>query len=252
MSTYGQYCPLALAVETLGERWNLLIVSRIIDGCHRFNDIHRGVPKISATLLSQRLRVLEKEGLITRAPLRGSPGHDYQLTEAGRALEPIIMSLAAWGQQWARDMTRADLDPAFLLWSMHTRLNTAAMPPGRTVLYFEFSGAPKECRRFWLINADGVVDMCLTDPGHEVDLRIFADLLLFVEAWRGLRDLRREIALGAVRVEGPSHLARCLPDWLLLSSLAHVERMRPGREYDLARGQAPRKQRSRDAARRRS
>src|SRR5262245_2795226 len=116
MSTYGQYCPLALAAETLGERWNLLIVSRLIDGCHRFNEIHRGVPRISATVLSQRLRDLETAGLLSRAPLKGSSGHDYHLTEAGRALEPIIMSLAVWGQRWARNMTRDDLDPAFLLW----------------------------------------------------------------------------------------------------------------------------------------
>ena len=234
MSTYGQYCPLALAAEILGERWSLLIISRVIDGCHRFNDIHRGVPKISATLLSQRLRALEAAGLIARKRLKTSPGSDYRLTDAGRALEPIIMSLAAWGQNWARDMTRADLDPAFLLWSMHTRLNTEAMPPGRTVLYFEFTGAPQACRRFWLVNTDGVVDMCLSDPGYEVHVQVFANLALFVETWRGFRNLRDEIARGAIRVEGPSHMVRRLPDWLMLSSLAHFERKRVGRERSLA------------------
>jgi len=108
-------------------------------------------------------------------------------------------------------MTDADLNPAFLLWSMHKRLNTEEMPAGRTLLYFEFTGAPKTCRRFGLVNTDGVVDMRLFDPGHEVDVRVFANLLLFVETWRGFRDLRREIACGAIRVEGPSHLARRLP-----------------------------------------
>jgi DNA-binding HxlR family transcriptional regulator len=106
MSTYGQYCPLALAAEALCERWNLLIVSRVIDGCRRFNEIHRGVPKISATLLSRRLLDLEKAGIIVRTPLTDAPGHDYRLTDAGRALEPIVMELAVWGQHWARDMTR--------------------------------------------------------------------------------------------------------------------------------------------------
>lgn len=79
-------------------------------------------------------------------------------------------------------MIDEDLDPAFLLWSMHTRLDTRKMPPGRTVLEFEFTGAPKNCRHFWLINADGIVDMCLKHPGYEIDLKIVSDLRLFVEA----------------------------------------------------------------------
>lgn len=232
MSRYGQYCPLALAAELLGERWNLLIISRIIDGCDRFNAIHRGLPKISATLLSRRLRDLERGGLITRTPLNRTPGHAYGLTEAGSALEPIVMSLAAWGQAWARDMTSEDLDPAFLAWSMHTRLNTEAMPPGRTVLAFQFTGTPASLRRFWLVNLDGQIEMCLSDPGYESDLTVSADLRLFVEAWRGIRDLRREIGRGAIQVEGPSHLARRLPEWLRLSALAGGRRLRAGAERE--------------------
>ena len=233
MSTYGQYCPLALAAEVLCERWNLLIVSRVIDGCHRFNEIHKGVPKISATLLSSRLQILEHAGLITKTPLKNGHGHDYQLTAAGRALDPIIMDLAAWGQAWARDMTHEDLDPAFLLWSMHTRLDTDAMPAGQTVLGFEFTGAPKDCQRFWLVCTDGDVEMCLKHPGYETDLEVRSDLRTFVEAWRGFRDLRTEIANGAITIEGPSHLARQLPNWLKLSGLAGIERHRDGAEKQL-------------------
>lgn len=235
MSTYGQYCPLALASEVLCERWTLLILSRVIDGCHRFNDIHRGVPKISATLLSRRLQALERAGLISRDPLETGAGYDYQLTDAGRALDPIIMSLAGWGQAWARDMTDEDLDPSFLFWSMHTRMNTDAMPTGRTVLAFELSGAPKEYRRFWLVHADGVVDMCLKDPGYETDLTVRSDLRLFTETWRGFRNLKGEIARGAITLEGPSKLKRQFPDWLLLSRLAGVDRQKEGKEHDLAK-----------------
>ena len=188
MSTYGQYCPLALAAEVLGERWNLLILSRLIDGCRRFNEIHRGVPKISATLLSRRLRELEHAGMITRSKLSDGPGHTYEPTEAARALDPIIMHLSEWGQAWARDMTADDLDPAFLVWSMHLRLNTKAMPSGRTVIEFEFSGAPKDLRRFWLVNTDGDVEMCLKHPGYDTDLMIRSDLRRFIEAWRGFSE----------------------------------------------------------------
>ena len=231
---YGQYCPLSLAVEVLGERWTILVVSRLIDGCRRFNDIQRGVPRISPTLLAQRLAQLEHAGIAERRPVPGGRGHEYVLTEAGRELEPIITDLAVWGQRWARDMTTDDLDPAFLVWSMHQRLNTAAMPPGRTVIEFEFTGVPRELRRFWLINTDQVVDMCLKHPGYDVDLKVMSDLRRFVEAWRGFRPLRREIEGRTIRLEGPAHLKRAFPDWLRLSALSPYPRCRSGEEQRLS------------------
>ncbi len=233
MSRYGQYCPLALAAEVLCERWNLLILSRLVDGCRRFSEIHRGVPKISATLLARRLEDLEAAGLLTRTPLEGGRGHDYQLTEAGRELGPLIDDMAVWGQKWARDMTTEDLDPAFLVYSMHQRINARAMPPGRTVIEFQFAGAPPTCRMFWLVHSENGVDMCLKHPGFDVDVIVRADLRRFIECWRGFRDLRGDIAAGAIAVEGPSHLAKQFPDWLLLSGFAGVERERDGAERRL-------------------
>lgn len=221
---YGQYCPLALAAEVLCERWTLLVISRIIDGCTRFNEIHRGVPKISATLLSQRLAQLEHAGLIIRKPLETGRGHSYELTDAGRDLDPIIMSLAVWGQRWSRDMETEDLDPAFLAWSMHTRINTDAMPPGRTVMEFEFTGTHQGFSRFWLVIIDGHVDMCLKHPGYDADLVIRAEIRRFVETWRGFHNLNSEIAAGRIRVEGLPEQCRALPGWLLLSALAPYSR----------------------------
>ena len=221
---YGQYCPLALAAELLCERWPLLVISRVIDGCTRFNEIHRGVPKISASLLSQRLSQLEQAGLILRSPLATGRGYAYEVTEAGRELEPIIMSMAAWGQRWSRDMEHEDLDPAFLAWSMHTRLNVEIMPSGRTVMEFVFSGTHKGLSRFWLVVEDRRVDMCLKDPGFDADVVVSSEIRLFVEAWRGFRDLKREIGRGRIKVDGPRDTRKALPDWLLLSNLANFER----------------------------
>lgn len=227
---YGQYCPLALAAELLCERWSLLVVSRVIDGCTRFNQIHRGVPRISPSLLSQRLQQLERAGVVTRRTAgRGRPA-EYRLTTAGYELAPIVEALAVWGQHWARDMTLDDLDPAFLVWSMHLRLNGQCMPRGRTVIEFEFSGTPTDLRRFWLVHDQGVTDMCLKDPGFAVDLRVSADLRLFIEAWRGIRDLRREIKARNIRVVGPSALIKQFPKWLLGSMLSQYPRKRVGAE----------------------
>ena len=231
---YGQYCPLALAAELLCERWTLLVVSRLIDGCRRFNEIHRGVPRISPTLLKQRLDRLEAAGICYRAAAENGKGHEYLLTEAGRELDQIIMNLAVWGQRWSRDLEHEDLDPAFLAWSMHTRMNIAAMPEGRTVLEFEFSGTQAAFRRFWLVVENGAVDMCLKNPGYHSDLVIRAPIRRFIETWRGFRDLRTEIASGRIEVEGPRESRRALPDWLMLSALSQFERRLPGPERDLA------------------
>lgn len=231
---YGQHCPFSLAVELLCQRWTLLVVSRLLYGFSRFNDIHRGVPRMSPSLLSKRLSELERAGLVETREAEGGRGREYQLTEAGRDLEPIVDSLAVWGQHWARDMVDDDLDPAFLVWSMHLRMDTEAMPPGRTVIEFEFTGAPPDCRCFWLINRDGEVEMCLKDPELDVDLVVKSDLRLFTEAWRGVRDLRSEIAAGRIELHGPRELREAFPSWLRLHVLAGHERRRPGRERRLA------------------
>lgn len=231
---YGQYCPLSLAAELLGQRWMILVISRLIDGCTTFNEIHRGVPRISPSLLSKRLGELEDAGLLVREKLAGTNGYRYLLTEAGAALEDIIMQMAIWGQHWARDMHLEDLDPAFLAWSMLTRINTGAMPAGRTVMEFEFGDIKEGFHRFWLINTDGVVDMCLKHPGFETDLLISTELRRFVEAWRGFRDLREEIYTGHIKLEGPAAMKRQFPDWLLLSALAPYPRKRAGWEQRLA------------------
>lgn len=232
-STYGQYCPLALAAELLCRRWTILVISRVLDGCRTFNEIHRGVPKISPSLLSTRLSELEHAGLIRREKIGGEKRYRYVPTEAGTDLNAVVDSMAVWGQHWSRDMNMDDLDPAFLAWSMSVRMNTDAMPAGRTVIEFEFSGTPTEFRRFWLVNEDGKVDMCLKYPGYETDLHVKADMRRFVEAWRGFRDLETEIRAGRIRLTGPKAMRSAFSGWMLLSGLAPYRRRLEGREGKL-------------------
>lgn len=235
-STYGQYCPLALAAELLCRRWTILVVSRLLDGCRTFNEIHQGIPKISPSLLSTRLSELEHAGLLKRQKIRNAKRYRYEPTDAAVELTELIDQMAVWGQHWSRDMENDDLDPAFLAWSMSLRMNSDAMPGGRTVVEFEFSGTPTEFRRFWLVNDDGKVDMCLSDPGYETDLLVRSDMRRFVEAWRGFRNLRQEIASGSIRLTGPKKLVASFPDWLLLSALAPYRRRAVGRESQLNAG----------------
>jgi len=230
-SGYGQYCPLALAAELLCRRWMLLVISRLFDGCTLFNEIHRGLPRISPSLLAQRLSELEDHSIIYRKKLLNKRGYSYHLTEAGMALENIVMDIAIWGQHWGRDMNTADLDPAFLVWSMHLRMDTEAMPNGKTVIEFLFTGVPYELDRLWLINLDGKVEMCLKNPGFETDVFVYADILDFVEAWRGIRDLKQQIRNKKIILRGSAESVKAFPRWLRLSSAAKFKRKKLGKEH---------------------
>jgi len=227
---YGQYCPVALASEILAERWTLLVVVALTDGVERFADLQRALPRISPTLLTKRLRTLEDAGVIEMVSEDGIG--KYRLTDAGRELEPILMAIGRWGQRWARDLVEDDLDPAFLVWSMHLRLDVERMPEERTVIELRFSGTPKGFEHFWLVIDGGSVDMCVKPPGYEPNILVSSDIRRFVECWRGFRSLRGEIRAGRIRVRGEAKHCRAFPEWLLLSALAG-ERMKSGRERRL-------------------
>lgn len=229
-SGYGQYCPLALAAELLCRRWMLLVISRLFDGCTQFNEIHKGLPRISPSLLVLRLTELEDHAVIYRKKLQKQRGYSYHLTESGLALENIVMDMAVWGQHWGRDMKTEDLDPAFLAWSMHLRMDTEVMPKGRTVIEFIFTGVPDKLDRIWLIKLDGKIEMCLKDPGYETDVFVNADILDFTEAWRGIRDMKQLIRNNKIILRGEPEAIKAFPDWLRLSSLAKYKRLRQGKE----------------------
>ena len=225
-SGFGQFCPVALASETLTQKWMLLIIRELCAGATRFSDIRRGVPRISPTLLKQRLDVLERAGLVERRRADANEAPAYALTRAGEDLRPVLSSVGAWGQRWAREIRKDDLDPGWLVWAMHRRLDTAAMPPGRTVIEIAFTDAPAKQRTFWLMRQDDEVEVCLKPPGHDADLTVRVGLRVMAEIWRGLRPIGREISAGRLRLEGPAALCRAFPRWLLLSVYAPIERKR--------------------------
>jgi DNA-binding HxlR family transcriptional regulator len=214
---YGQFCPVALASEILAERWTFLVVRELLAGAQRFNDIRRGVPRLSGTLLKQRLQTLEHAGVIEHR------AQSYRLTPAGEELRPVVRSIGEWGQRWARDIRPEDLDPGWLVWSMHRRLNTQAMGPGRTVIAIEFVDGPARQRYFWLVHHEGKVEVCLKDPGHEATVSVSTRVRILAEVWRGIRSLKEELRAGTLRVEGSPAARRAFPEWLLLSAYAPIK-----------------------------
>lgn len=210
--SYGQYCPIARAVEVLGERWSLLIVRDLVVGTTRFNDLARGLPGLSRTLLSKRLRQLEQAGVVER--LDG----EYLLTPAGQDLEPVVMALGAWGAHWAfADPDPDELDPELLVWWMHGRLDTSTLPDRRFVLHIRFTD---DRRRFWIVVDAAGPSVCTTDPGYEVDATVSAEVSALYKVWLGRDPLRQALRGGRVTFDGSAAIVRRLPDVLALSPVA--------------------------------
>jgi DNA-binding HxlR family transcriptional regulator len=209
-------------MEMLDERWTLLIVRELVMGSQHFNDLRRGVPRMSPSLLSKRLHQLVGAGIVERR----ADGNDvrYVLTPAGQELRPVVEALGLWGTRWIGELGDEDLDPKLLLWDMHRNIDHGAMPDGRMVVQFRFSDVPANARFWWLVITPEEADVCDVDPGYPVAVTVTASLRRMVEVWRG--DLRWSDALrsSAVEVQGPEALRRALPSWFTLSAFASVPR----------------------------
>jgi DNA-binding HxlR family transcriptional regulator len=220
MSGYGQFCPVAQALEVVGERWTLLIIRELLCGNYRFNELLLGVPLMSRSLLAQRLRSLEAAGLVQRRQREGNT-FEYQLTPAGRELEPIVMTLGHWGQRWAnRSREPRDLDPVLLMWDLRRNLTPERLPEQTTTVMFWFRDVAAKRSRYWLRIERPQIDLCLTNPGFEIQLTVETTLRTMVGVWMGDRDVREALRAGEIELKGAPKLTRSFPSWLLLSPFA--------------------------------
>jgi DNA-binding HxlR family transcriptional regulator len=225
MQKYNQYCPVSKATEVLGDRWTLLIVRELILGSHRFNEIERGLPGISRSLLAARLRDLERSGVVERLPGPQSKVAEYHLSDAGRDVRKVIEALGAWGVRWAfGDPVLAELDAGLLVWKIHQRIDRELLPDRRIVVEFDFTGP--RAQRVWLLLQPRDVSVCVTPPGFESDLIVRADLEYFYRIWLGHIAYDAATRCGAVVVEGPPALGRQLPRWFMWSPMANFVRER--------------------------
>ena len=224
MKKYGQFCPIAKAAELLTERWTLIILRELLMGSRRYNDIRRGVPTISNSVLAQRLRTLVQSGIVECVRNDDGRSTEYGLTLAGAELEAIIQAIGVWGQRWVRNrMYEDDLDASLLMWDIRRNIKTSALSARRTVIYFDFPDAKRGMKRWWLVIEDGEVDLCLEDPGHDVDLAVFTQLKWFTQIWMGDLTLGQARSSGKLRLEGQGRLKQTMHQWLGFSSFATVE-----------------------------
>ena len=213
VKTYGQYCPVARALEVVGDRWSLLIVRDLLLGDRGFNELERGLPGISRSLLAQRLRLLERGGVVTRELGEDGRARAYALTKGGRELAPLIDAARIWGGRWAfEDPRPGEIDPAWLLTSMLRRRKPAALPRRRIVVEFQVRGGRRPT--VWLVlDPRGGSEVCLKDPGFPVDLVISAEVRALFRVWLGRLPRARGRAARPLHDRGGRELVRAFPGW---------------------------------------
>ena len=225
---YGQFCPVAMAAEVLCRRWTIVILRELLVGSTRFNELRRGVPRMSPALLSLRLKELEAAGVLTREVSANDPrAVEYRLTEAGRGLWPVVEAFGIWGQRWVTsELTLANLDVDLLMWDMRRNLNPEPLPPEKKVVQFVYSDLPANRRSWWLIlDPEAGVDLCAIDLGFDVDLYVSVDLRSMTAIWMGLDSVRAALASSRMLLTGDRELAASMQTWLGLSPFAGEQKL---------------------------
>jgi DNA-binding HxlR family transcriptional regulator len=218
--TYGQYCPIARGAEIFAERWTPVIIRNLHLGCSSYSEILQGAPGLSRTLLSQRLKQLERVAIVESAPKPDGRGRYYELTSAGHELFTVCQSLGEWGARWL-EIAPKHLDPFVALWSMCNALRRDQLPNRRIVIRFDFIGRPRR-ERYWLIIELGETEICKTYPGLDEDLFITAEAEAFVKWHAGQLTWAQAIRADRIRLDGPSSLVRAFPNWNARSAFAHI------------------------------
>jgi DNA-binding HxlR family transcriptional regulator len=221
---YGQFCPISKATEILGERWTFLIIRELLMGSRRFSELQRGLGEISPALLTARLKAFEADGLVIRRKINGQRGHEYYPTRACEELKPIIIALGEWGLCWARNTLASDyLDVEMLMLYLERSVDPAQLPGEQTVIRFRFNDVPEQ-RDWWLLVRDGKVDVCITEPGRDVDVFFVTTAKTMSEVWIGDRTYRDAVLAGELIIEGDLALTRRISSWLRPSVFAKSKR----------------------------
>jgi DNA-binding HxlR family transcriptional regulator len=223
---YGQFCPVSMASEILCSRWTTLVVRELLCGSTHFNELRRGLPKMSPALLSKRLKELEQSGVlsVTRA---ANGMTEYQLSDAGEELRPLIIGLGNWAQRWMESrLSLKNLDPSLLMWDMRRNLDTSKLPGRRCTIQFLYPELSVAQKSWWLVVENGKADLCNFDPGYDLDLLVKGSLGSMTAIWMGLTTVRQQCDANMLELDGDRALACNMQDWLGLSVFAKVPRMR--------------------------
>lgn len=221
---YGQFCPIAKATEILGEKWTILIIRELLMGARRFNELQRGLGDISPALLTSRLKSLESQGIVVKRKTQGLKGYEYFPTEACEQLHPVLMSIGEWGLCWARHhVIDADFDVDFLMYYLERSIDPEKLPGNETVVQFKFTDQELN-PDWWVVVKGDHVDLCLKDPGKDVNVYFTCAVRTMSDVWMGDRTYREAIKSGDMLVQGDTDLIRNIQAWLRPSIFAESPR----------------------------
>ena len=221
MEKYCQFCPIAKAAEILCEKWVILVLRELMMGSTRFGQLRQGLPKISPSILSRRLKMLEEQDVISRTKMHGDHNYEYHLTESGEELRPIVLGFGTWGHRWAKNkITNDDLDAGFLLWDMRRRLNVEYFGDERTVIHIEFTDQHKKDRYWWMVIENNDIDLCFEDTGHDPDIIIITSLPVMTNIWLGYEKLNTMTKNGKMKMLGSKAHLKNVSQWIGRSSFA--------------------------------
>ena len=217
--SYGQFCTVARGADVFCERWTPLVIRELLCGSRRFNDLRRGVPRMSTSLLTQRLRHLEEVGIVRRDA--AGKVWEYGLTPAGEELRPIVMALGHWGARWVGGRLHDhELDAGLLMWDVRRSVRIEEFPPTAVIIHFRFRDARVGERVYWLVVEGGAADLCRDDPGRELTLVVDCTVRALTEVWAGERTPQEVLRSQDLRVEGAARDAQRLWRWLGTSAFA--------------------------------
>jgi DNA-binding HxlR family transcriptional regulator len=237
MRSYAQYCPVAKATEALGDRWTLLIVREMLGGASGFNELQRGLPGISRSVLTDRMRALERAEVIERRTGPKGRTLEYRLTAAGRDLQPVVQAIGEWGATWSITEPRPEeLDPYLLVVWMARHVDRQRLPPNRTVVQFDFRD-PKQ--RYWMVLEPSEVSVCLQHPGFDVDLKVIVDTTALYRVYLGQVPLGGAIRAGQLTMSGTRTLQRGFAQWFTWSAFAAASRSAQRRRTGASRIASP-------------
>jgi DNA-binding HxlR family transcriptional regulator len=239
MRSYAQYCPVAKATEILGDRWTLLIVREMLGGASGFNELQRGLPGISRSVLTDRMRALERAEVIARRTGPKGRTLEYRLTAGGRDLQPVVQAIGEWGATWSVTEPRAEeLDPYLLIVWMARHVDRRRVPLDRTVVQFDFR-EPRQ--RYWMVLEPTEVSVCLQHPGFDIDLEVIVDTATLYRVYLGRAELAGAVRAGQLTLSGPQAMQRGFGRWFTWSAFAPASRSARGRRAAASRLASPRR-----------
>ena len=210
MQSYGDYCPIARGAEIFATRWTPIIVRNLLLGCSTFSEIRAGAPGIPKSLLSDRLRMLEKYEVIISRPNPNRRGRIYELTPAGRELQEVCDALGTWGSRWL-ELGPMHIDAGIVLWGLSQTLEGDQLPDHLLNIRFDVSDDARG--RYWFLFEPPNFEVCFNPPGHPEDLVVTTTSEWLAKWHTGGIGLGQAMHAGRIRVEGPRHLIRLLAGW---------------------------------------